>query len=399
MMHPKRILVAGAGLGGLVACIAARQAGHDARIIEQAREFMEVGAGIQVGPNAVKALRHLGLGDRLAGISSRPRGFVGRSWRSGRELYRHAIDRSFEETFGAPYFQVHRADLHCLLREALPPASLEMGVRCMGASETRGGAAVQLEDGRSLEADVVVGADGIHSCVRAALFGPSDPRFTGVMCWRGQVLTSRLPSHLRAPESWHWLGPGASVVHYPIRNGALISYVAHRISDAWVEESWAREAQVTEVLEAFRGWHPDVLTLMRESESCFRWGLFDREPLTSWSKGAVTLVGDAAHPMLPFLAQGGAMAMEDGIVLARALEQAPEDLPGALRRYERSRIPRTTRVQIGSRERARSLQLNSTWSRMRRDLGYTLDRWRGKRTALFGASWIYDYDPGRESFA
>lgn len=386
-----RLGIVGAGLGGLVAAIAARRAGFEATVYEQAPALGEIGAGIQVGPNAVKVLRALGLEDGLRSFGAMPEHHVGRSWRSGRVLFKSATRTACLERFGAPFYQVQRSDLHAHLRSALPPDAVRLGKRCVGVDEDAAGVALRFADGSEARCDVAVGADGIHSMVRGILLGPGAPRFTGVICWRGQVAAERLPAGLIPPDSLNWMGPGGCIVHYYVRPGKLVNWIAHRTTDIWAEESWSVEGDKDELLGAFPGWHESLLTLLRATERCYKWAIFDREPLPSWSRGRVTLLGDAAHPMLPFLAQGGAMAMEDGFVLAQTLRKHAE-VPAALREYESLRKSRATRVQMGSRARADICQVISPLAQLRRDFGYLFNQWFNPGAAIQRADWIYEYD-------
>ncbi|MDE1186866.1 MAG: FAD-dependent monooxygenase [Pantoea sp.] len=392
MSAPLRIAFVGAGLGGLAAAIAAHRAGFAVAVYDQAHAFGDIGAGIQVGPNAVKALRALGLEAGLRQFGAMPERHVGRSWRSGRVLFRSETRSACLERFGAPFFQVQRSDLHAHLRSALPAGILRPGMRCTGVETRDDTAVLRFADGSTAQADVVVGSDGIHSAVRESLLGRDDPRFTGVICWRGQVAADRLPPGLIPPDSLNWMGPGGCVVHYYVRPGSLVNWIAHRKTDAWAEESWSVEGDKQELLDAFEGWHPSLQTLFHATERCYKWALFDREPLPTWVGERIALLGDAAHPMLPFLAQGGAMAMEDGIVLVDMLKHHGGNVGSALRRYEQLRKERATRVQLGSRARAEVCQVSSPWTRFRRDLRYLYDQCFKPGAAIQRADWIYEYD-------
>ena len=395
MSRPLRVSIVGAGLGGLVAAIALRRAGIEATIYEQANALGEVGAGIQVGPNAVKVLRALGLEAGLADFGAQPRQHIGRNWKSGRVLFRSDTQRECLARFGAPFYQVQRSDLHAHLRTALPEGAIQLGRRCVGVEDGPDAARLRFADGASVESDAVVGADGVHSIVRERLLGPGKPRFTGVICWRGQVEASRLPPNLIPPDSLNWMGPGGCIVHYYVRPGRLVNWIAHRTTDIWAEESWSVEGDKQEMLGAFPGWHPSLLTLLEATERCYKWAIIDREPLPRWSRGRVTLLGDAAHPMLPFLAQGGAMAMEDGYVLADILRRQPGDVPAALARYEAARKDRATRVQAGSRARADVCQVISPLAQLKRDAGYLFNQLFRPGAAVQRADWIYSYDVAR----
>lgn len=393
MTRPLRMAIVGAGLGGLVAAIAARRVGIEATIYEQAKAFGEVGAGIQVGPNAVKVLRALRLDAGLADFGAMPEHHVARNWRTGRILFHSKTREACLARFGAPFYQVQRSDLHAHLRAALAPEAIRLGVRCTHVESDAAAARLHFDDGSVVEADVVVGADGVHSTVRERLLGPgAAPRYTGVICWRGQVTADRLPPGLIPTDSLNWMGPGGCIIHYYVRPGKLVNWIAHRKIEQWAEESWSVEGDKAEMLAAFPGWHPSLLTLLAATERCYKWAMLDREPLARWGVGRVTLLGDAAHPMLPFLAQGGAMAMEDGFVLAAALQRQPQDVPAALQRYEALRKERATRVQEGSRARSDVCQYVSPWAQFRRDVRYRIDQWLRPEGAIQRADWIYSYD-------
>ncbi|MGQ0546652.1 MAG: FAD-dependent monooxygenase [Betaproteobacteria bacterium] len=392
MSRPLRVAIVGAGLGGLVTAIAARREGLEATLYEQADAFGEIGAGIQIGPKAVKVLRALGLEEGLASFGAMPENHVGRNWKSGRILFKSATRSACLERFGAAFYQVQRSDLHAHLRSALPADAIRLGMRCVAVESRADSATLRFADGSEAQADVVVGADGVHSIVRQHLAGPGKPRFTGVICWRGQVDASRLPAELIPSDSLNWMGPGGCIVHYYVRPNRLVNWIAHRVTDLWAEESWSVEGDKQEMLGAFPGWHPSLLTLMDATERCYKWAIIDRDPLPHWSAGRITLLGDAAHPMLPFLAQGGAMAMEDGYVLAGALRARAGDVPAALQDYESLRRERATQVQLGSRARADICQVISPLAQLRRDFGYLFNQWFRPGAAVQRADWIYSYD-------
>jgi salicylate hydroxylase len=390
-----KITVVGAGLGGLVAAIAARRSNFEVQVFEQTRVFRDIGAGIQMGPNAVKTLRALELEDGLVRFGAMPRNHIGRNWRSGRTLFRSATHSACVERFGVPFYQVQRSDLHTHLRNALPDACIQVDRRFESMRQDKDVVVARFSDGTEVESDVLIGADGIHSAVKTSLVGPDSPRFTGVICWRGQALANQLPKGLIPPDSLNWMGPGGCVVHYYVRPGELVNWIAHRTTDVWAEEAWSVPGDKQELMQAFEGWHPSLLQLFEATEECFKWAIFDRDPLPFWSKERTTLLGDAAHPMLPFLAQGGAMAMEDGLVLTQALRQHDDDVPFALRRYEAVRKERATKVQMGSRARASICQVSSPFQQFRRDAAYLLHQLLRPGSAIQKADWIYGYDASR----
>lgn len=385
-------LIAGAGLGGLTAALCLRRLGWQVNVIERAPAVGEVGAGIQISPNAVKVLRALGLEAGLRAISVEPGHFHGMDWKSGRSLYRTPIVPGFAERFGAPYLHVHRADLHALLANALPPGVLETGIAATGAHTHDDRAILETRHGPR-EAEVVIGADGINSAVRSALFGPESPRFTGNVAFRFTVDPARLTRRLPR-DAINLMGPAGHVVIYYLRGGNLLNVVAVHESDAWEEESWSVPATRDEVAAAFAGWSPLVHELIAASEARFKWSLNDRDPMPRWHEGRVALLGDAAHPMLPFLAQGAAMAIEDGMVLANCLRAAGStNVETGLAHYAALRQPRTARVQLAARARAGTMHLRSPLARLKRNLGYAWGNLVHRDRTKHAAEWIYDFDP------
>ncbi|QOT81940.1 FAD-dependent monooxygenase [Cupriavidus basilensis] len=392
--RPIKVVVAGAGIGGLAAAIALRQQGCEVVVVEQAAELGEVGAGVQMSPNAVKVLRALAVEPLVRETACEPLAFTGRDWKSGRVLYRTPIKGTFERLYGAHYYHVHRADLHHALCERLGDAELRVGQRVLGVEQHGEVASLKLADGSAVEADVVIGADGIHSAVRRSIVGDDKPRFTGNICWRGMVPVAALPKGHVELASSNWLGPKGHVVHYYVRGGAMVNFVAVYETDEWKEESWSTPSSVDELLQTYSGWNEELLRTFRATERCFKWALYDRDPLPHWSEGRVTLLGDAAHPMLPFLAQGAAMAIEDGYELATTLGKLRDGVgvEAALIAYEQRRIPRTSRVQLGARARGTTMHLRSPWARMKRNLGFMLRSFRKPETTTHRAEWIYGYD-------
>ncbi|NPT53189.1 FAD-dependent monooxygenase [Paraburkholderia elongata] len=389
-----KVAIAGAGIGGLAAAIALRQRGCEVVVVEQAPQLGEVGAGVQMSPNAVKVLRAIGVEPLIRDVACEPLAFTGRDWKSGRVLYHTPIKGAFERLYGAGYYHVHRADLHNALIARLGAADLRLGQRVAGIERDRDTASLKLEGGEVIEADVIVGADGIHSTVRRNIFGDEKPRFTGNICWRGMVPVDALPKGHVELASSNWLGPKGHVVHYYVKGGAMVNFVAVYETDEWTQESWSTPSTVDELLKTYAGWNQELLTTFSNAERCFKWALYDRDPLTRWSDGRVTLLGDAAHPMLPFLAQGAAMAIEDGYELACAIGGvgAGAGIAEALVAYERQRIPRTSRVQLGARARGTTMHLRSPWARMKRNVGFMLQSFRTPESTTHRAEWIYGYD-------
>jgi salicylate hydroxylase len=389
----KKVIVIGAGLGGLTAAAALHRRGFEVMVLEQAAQLGEIGAGVQVGPNAMKVLRALGLERRAAEIGDEPEAHVVRNWKTAEVLARTPYKGALREAFGADYCCYHRADLHELLRSAVPKELIKLSARCAGVREEGAKAYVDLTDGQVLEADAVIGADGIHSVVRASLFGPSSPRFTGNACWRGMTPVDALPPELITSDMTVWTGPGASVVHYYIRGGALVNWIAAFESDSWAEESWTAQGTREEAVNRFADWHPTVVSLLSKSNQYLKWGLFDRDPLPQWSRGRITLMGDACHPMLPYLAQGACMALEDGYAVAHALDRGGDDVAGALLAYEEARRARTAKVQLLARERSVEQHLRDEAAMRARDERFARIRAEaGSGKHAYGIEWIYEHD-------
>jgi salicylate hydroxylase len=394
-MNPKkrglRVGIVGGGIGGLALAASLKQFGMEAHVFERAPAFGEVGAGIQMTPNAVKIMRNLGVWERLQEVSFRPHCIVGRNWRSGAEVFRTPLCDECPRLYGAEFFHAHRVDVHRILLSLLPQTSTTLSARCTNVSQSSEGAVIYFADGSECEADVVVGADGIHSVVRNSLFGHDAPRFTGNMCWRATIPIDAHPLAIVSPDASFWLGPHGHVVTYYLRAGKMVNVVAIRESEDWVEESWNVPSSAQEMAAAFPGWHPNVLRLFCEATTVFKWGLFDRDPMQEWSSGRITLLGDAAHPMLPFLSQGAAMAIEDGYVLARTLAST-NDISEALKLYQSLRLPRTSRVQLESRKRGETYHTASPLRQIYRDFRYKLKQLIEPQSSGLQAGWVYSYD-------
>ena len=395
--HKLRVALVGGGIGGLTTAVALNRKGFETHVFERAAELSEVGAGIGISPNAVKVLRALGLEEALRERGFEPEAIVGRDWRTARPLFRLELKGVAGSRFGAPHVQVHRADLLDVLANAAGPQSqIHLNSRCVAISSSDRGATLTLSNGRTEEFDLVVGCDGIRSVVRSALHGSDMPRFTGNVCWRALIPIQRLPSGHVPPDTTIWMGSGGHIVTYHVRAGDLVNVVAVRETTDWVEDSWSVEARESELMAAFPGVHRDLRVLLEQAEHCFKWGLFDRDPLPIWSTQRITLLGDAAHPMLPFLGQGGAMAIEDAYVLASELARSPDDVTKALRAYEAKRVPRTTRVQLAARDQAKTYHMTSPAARLQRVLRHWVDKLDAAASTDLNTEWLYRYDPTRQ---
>ncbi|WP_142849910.1 FAD-dependent monooxygenase [Telmatospirillum sp. J64-1] len=391
MSRKLRVGIIGGGIGGAALSGALTQRGFETRIFERADAFGEVGAGIQMTPNAVKVLRALGLMDKLSQAGFLPHAIVGRNWRTARENFRTPLIEDCPRLYGAPFVHIHRADLHSMLVSLVPESSATLSTACTGIRQDGKTAVASFADGSEFEADVIVGADGVRSTVRNALFGDEEPRFTGNMCYRAVVPVDGVVDFV-SPDSSFWLGPHGHVVTYYVRGGKAVNIVAVSETANWVEESWNAPSSRDEMLAAYQGWHSNIIRLFERVEHVFKWGLFDRDPMTTWSSGRVTLLGDAAHPMLPFLSQGAAMAIEDAYVLATTLDAHGPDYATALQDYEAERLPRTSRVQLEARERGKTYHLPSPLAQAKRDLVYWIKGKLNPQKTGLQANWVYDYD-------
>lgn len=391
-----KIGIIGGGIGGTATACALLRKGFDVTIFEQALGFGEVGAGVQVTPNAVKAIMGMGLEKDLMRAAFYPQAVSGRHWQTGRENFRIDLGSDFRAHYGAPFVHIHRADLLEVFVSNIPAGIAQFGKRCTGIANTATGAKAAFADGSMFEADLIIGADGVRSVVREAIFGAGDLRWTGHQCYRALVPTGGVVDYV-APESSFWMGPKAHVVTYYVKGGEAVNIVAVTEASEWVTESWSTRVTCEEMLSDFQGWHLDLQKLFQGVTDVYNWGLFDRDPMTTWTQGAITLLGDACHPMLPFLSQGAAMAIEDAYVLAEALDRAPRDLAAALASYEAERIPRTARVQLEARERGRTYHLPTEEEMAARDAEYARRAKEDPRTTGINTDWVYDYDP--RSFA
>ena len=383
-----RIAVVGGGIGGLSAALSLLQAGFDVHVYEQARELSEIGAGIQISPNASRLLHRLGLKVAMDAAGVRPGGVHQRRWDDGSTLQRAPLGPEVEATFGAPYYHFHRADLANLLASALPPERVHVGRRLVEIEDYGAKVQARFENGATAEADLLIGADGIHSRVRHLLFGPERPRFTGCVAWRGLVPAERIADLGIEIASHNWMGPSAHCVHYWVSAKRLMNVVCVVEHGTWTGESWTDKGSVADVLARYEGWHPIVRGLIGAFPETFIWALHDRPELPHWTKGRVALLGDACHPMLPMMAQGAAQSIEDGAALAALLRAMPDDVLGALQRYEAVRKPRATRLQEASAANRKRFHLHDGPEQQKRD---ALMANSGDRS-MANIGWLYGHD-------
>jgi salicylate hydroxylase len=383
------VAIIGGGLGGLAAAAMLLRAGFDVQVYEQAAALGEVGAGINIGPNASRILHRLGIAEELRRIGVKPATFDQRRWDDGRLLLRAPLGEPVESTFGAPYYTFHRGDLHRALADAVADDCVHLGHRFIGLSDRGDRIEAHFDNGVSIAVDALIGADGIHSLVRNALFGPQEPRFTGCVAYRGLVRADRL-RHLDLEfRNQIWMGPGRHFVHYFVSAGKQVNFVAVIEEDRWLRESWVDRGEVADALSAFVGWHDQVLSIIGAADETYKWGLFDRNPLPRWSVGRVTLLGDSCHPMLPFMGQGAAQAIEDAAALKSCLVKFSDNVPEALRLYEQLRLPRTSRLQGMSQTNKTRFHLPDGRNQRERDAEMA----RGATDWSWAAiAWLYEHD-------
>ena len=389
--RPLRIAIVGGGIGGLTAALSLRQAGFEADIYEQAPALTHIGGGINMGPNAARVLIRLGLGEGLLRDGVRPASTHQRRWDDGRTLQRAPLNPQCEELYGAPHVTIHRADLLAVISSGLPPERIHLGHRLLGFNDKGGHVEAWFDNGVRIDADMLVGADGIHSAVRAILFGEEAPKFAGCVAYRGLVPIERLADLELELGSQSWVGPGGHLVHYFVSRGELLNFVGWTEHDEWSREDWTDRATVARALAAFEGWHPQIRHIIGAADECFIWALFDRDPLPRWSVGRVTLLGDACHPMYPFMGQGAAQAIEDGAALAACLRAAGDaDPAGALQHYERLRLPRVTRLQELSRANKLRFHMRDGPGQEARDAEWA----RAGDRSPDALRWLYEFDAG-----
>ena len=382
------VAVIGGGIGGLTAAVALRQAGFEVDVYEQAPELTEVGGGINMAPNATRVLRRRGLGEGLDREGIRPLSTHQRRWQDGRTLQKAPLNPLCEELYGAPHMTIHRADLLAAIAAAFPAERVHLGHRLVELADSGDATEARFDNGAHITADVLVGADGIHSAVRAALFGEEEPAFAGCVAYRGLVPVERIAGLDLELASQSWVGPGGHFVHYFVSRGRLLNFVGWTEHDSWNREDWTDRATVARALAAFADWHEQVRTIIAAAETCFIWALFDRDPLPRWSVGRVTLLGDGCHPMYPFMGQGAAMAIEDGATLAACL-CAVADPAEALQQYERLRLPRVILLQAMSRANKIRFHIPDGLAQRTRDAEWA----RAGDRAPDALRWLYGFDP------
>jgi len=393
-----KVLIVGAGIGGLAAALSLHQAGFEVCIFERASEVGEVGAGIQISPNGARVLHALGLASALDAVAFRPAAVELRLHKSGFMVSRRPFGDQIAARYGAPYYHIHRGDLHGLLRRAVQSRCgdvIALGHEVESVAQSAAGVAAHFRGGGVAHGDVLIGCDGIHSKVKESLLGPEKPTFTGNVAWRGVVPAGQLKGVDVRPVVTSWMAPRSHAVTYFLRRGELVNFVGVTERSDWTSESWVERGAKRDLIADFAGWHPTVRAIAEAIDQPYRWAIFAREPLPKWCEGRVALLGDACHPMLPFLAQGAVMAIEDGAVLAACLAAGTSEVAAALRRYEQLRLPRTARVQAGARAQGAMFNLSGPVARLRTFGAMSFDSRFNPRKVAARSDWLMSYDASR----
>ena len=363
------IAVVGAGMGGLAVAATLRRVGFDVRIYEQAPRFVRIGAGIQMMPNSMKVLRQIGIEQQLRAVSFAPQSHLNRVWDTGEVTRELPMPESL---YGAPYLCMHRADLHNALLSALPDEIIHLGKKLAGLDQSGERVKLTFADGSSAYADAVVGADGVHSIVRELIIGADEPVHRGRIAYRAVFPAALMNGRSIGPSRTKWWGVDRHIVIYYTNHACSEVYFVTSVPEPaeWLtRESWSAKGEVKELRNAYEGFHPDVRAVLEACPDCHKWAILERQPLAHWSDGRVVLLGDACHPMTPYMAQGGATAIEDAAVLARCLEATGgEDIEGAFERYEAHRKPRTSVIQ--------AISSANTWM----------------KEGASDTAWLYEYD-------
>jgi salicylate hydroxylase len=389
-----RILIVGAGIGGLTAAMALMRTGHDVALYEQAPRLAELGAGVQISANGARVLFALGLEDAIRAVWSEPAGKEIRLWNTGETWKLFDLGAESVARYGAPYFMVHRADLHQLLIDAvqaLSPDAINLDARCIGFEDSDKHVTLHLANGERGTGDALIGADGVHSRIRNILVGDDRPVFTGCMAWRGLVPVEKLPAHMRRNVGVNWVGPGGHVINYLLRRAEILNFVGIVERD-WRVESWTERGTREECAADFPGWNDDIHAVIRSIGEPYKWALLGREPLARFACGRAALLGDAAHPSLPMLAQGANMAIEDGMVLARCFS-IYDDVEIALARYDAARVERTAKLVRGANEMAKRFH-NPALANAAGAKPYVEAQWN-EETVKQRYDWIFEYDATR----
>ena len=387
----KKIAVVGAGIGGLCAALSLLRQGIDVEVYEQAPELQELGAGVQISSNGTRVLYALGLGEAIERVGVIVAGKEIRLWSTGQTWKLFDLGAESVERYGAPYMMFHRGDLHAVLLDAIrreKPDAIHLDRKCLGVTQDGDGVTLEFENAEPVRASIVIGADGVQSRVRLSVFGADRPEFTGIVAWRGLIPRDKVPEGVKLDIGTNWVGPGGHVVHYPVRGGTLLNFVGLLERGDWRVESWTVQGTKDEFSNDFRNWNEAIHQCIRQVDVPYKWALFARPPMPAWTKERVTLLGDACHSMLPMLAQGAVMALEDGYVLARCLKQY--GCTQALQRYESARRDRANRAVSGSAENAKRFH-NPDLANAAGAEAYVTREWQEDKVRA-RYDWLFTYD-------
>ena len=395
-MARMKVLVVGGGIGGITCMLALRQRGVDSQLFEQAAAFGQVGAGIQVSSNAARILLKLGLGPALKKVATYPEARDYRGWDTGERLYYTQLGQKAEAHFGSPYYAAHRAELLDVLLSELDEYGVRLGSRVEYVYQDDRGVSLTLADGTTAQGDILVGADGIHSTVRAQLLGKESPRYTGNVAWRGLVPAERVAQLNLGSVVGVWMGPNRSIVQYYVSAGRTFNWIGISRSPQPARESWLAEGKIEDALSEYVGWHSTIRTIIAATPKVLRQALYDREPLPDWQVGRIVLLGDAAHPMLPFYAQGGAQSIEDAYVLAGCIAEGQDRPLAALARFVKMRLPRTAWMQGLARREEELYQSNDAATIKARNERMRVSRTPETATFPPEQEQLYGYDADTE---
>ena len=392
MERSDQVAIVGGGIGGLTAALALLRHGIDVTVYEQATELKELGAGVQISPNGTKVLYSLGLGPEIENVGVVVAGKEIRLWSTGQIWNLFDLGAECVERYGSPFMMFHRGDLHKVLLDgirAVRPAAIVLGSKCTGISQGDETVTISFENGKTASAPIVIGADGVQSRVRGTLWGADRPEFTGIVAWRGLIPRDQVPAGVKMDVGTNWVGPGGHVVQYPVHGGALLNFVGLLERDDWRVESWTMQGSKDEFANDFRNWNPKIHECIRVVDTPFKWALFARPPMETWVNGRVALLGDACHSMLPMLAQGAVMALEDGVVLARCLKQYGIGTD-ALHAYEKARMARANRTVERSAENGRRFH-NPELASAAGAEAYVTREWEPDKVRA-RYDWLFTYD-------
>lgn len=392
MSTNNKVAIIGAGIGGLTAALALIRQGIGVDVYEQAPELKELGAGVQISSNGTRVLDALGLGAEAERLGVVVAGKEIRLWSTGQTWKLFDLGAVSIERYGFPYMMFHRGDLHAVLLDAIRrerPDAIHLDHKCVGLTQNADSVTIEFERGDPASAPLVIGADGVQSRVRLAVFGADRPEFTGIVAWRVLVPRERVPNGIRLNVGTNWVGPGGHCVHYPVRGGALLNFVGLLERDDWRVESWTVQGSADEFCNDFRNWHPDIHATIRSGDTPYKWALFARPPMPSWTEGRVTLLGDACHSMLPMMAQGAVMALEDGLVLGRCVKKYGV-VPEALQRYEAARRERANKCVQAAIENTKRFH-NPELAHAAGAEAYVTREWREDKVKA-RYEWLFTYD-------